>query len=69
MNNTNTMPEIWRTFVIDQKNLSNYSWEENQNGKFMIQVQDYSNLPKIKTVRTIRCKSVTKPVSWSWINR
>ena len=49
-NKTNTMPEIWRTILVDQKNLHHYDWEENQNGHYMIEVKDYSNLENIKTV-------------------
>lgn len=63
-NKTTTMPEIWRTFVISERMLPEYSWTEDQNGKFMIEVhKDHST----EVVRTIRCKNVTKPVRWSWI--
>lgn len=62
-NKTTTMPEIWQTFLISERDLSEYSWTEDQNGKYMIEVYDKS----LKTVRTIRCKNVTKPVRWSWI--
>ena len=65
----NTMPEIWRTTLVDQKNISQYSWEEDKNGRYMIEVKDYSDLNNIKTVRTIRCKSFTKPCHWSWLRK
>jgi len=68
-NKTNTMPEIWQYFNVEQKNISDYTWVEDPNGKYMIRVQDYSDLKNIKTVRTIRCKSLTKPCHWSWLNK
>jgi len=68
-NKTNTMPEIWRTILVDQKNLHHYDWEENQNGHYVIEVKDYSDLENIKTVRTIRCKYVSQPCLWSWLRK
>jgi hypothetical protein len=68
-NNKNTMPEIWRTMLVDQENLSQYSWDEDKNGHYVIEVKDYSDLNNIKTVRTIRCKSFTKPCHWSWLRK
>ena len=68
-NNKNTMPEIWRTMLVDQENLSQYSWDEDQNGHYVIEVKDYSDLNNIKTVRTIKCKSFTKPCHWSWLRK
>ena len=66
-NKTNTTPKTWRTIRVWQETLSQYSWEEDKNGGYVIEVRDASDLKNIKTVRTIRCKSFTKPCHWSWL--
>ncbi len=68
-NTKTTTPKIWQYFNVNQNDISKYTWVEDPNGKYMIRVQDYSDLKHIKTVRTIRCKSLTKPCHWSWLNK
>lgn len=63
----NNTPKTLRTILVDQENISQYTWEEDTNGAYAIQVRDYSDLENIKTVRTIRCNTFTKPCHWSWL--